>query len=202
MGAWVVLTSYGQKKMDDYLLAFSDTLSGAERWGFKTPKGQVIIQPKYEYVLTDTMVTIAFVFTHSKWVAINRQDSIILALYLFDNGPDYVREGLFRYVENGKVGFANLRGQKVIKARFDFVSTFSSGLAAFNAGGQSKKIDEEHTSWRGGLWGFINKKGQVVIEPAFTQVYDFKGKYCEAWTRNNKHVLIDKKGNPVKQLSK
>ncbi len=197
-----VLTSFGQKKTDNYLLAFTDSSSGKELWGFKTTTGQVIIKPKYEVIGTDTMFSIAFVTLNFNWVAINRQDSILLSPYIFDNGPDYIQEGLFRYVENNKIGFANKQGQKVIKATFDFVATFNSGLAAFNVGGQMKEIDEEHYLWSGGLWGFINKKGQIVIEPKFTKVYDFRGKHCEAWTQDNKHILINKKGDTFKVLKK
>lgn len=197
-----VLTSFGQKKNDDFLLAFTDTTSGKELWGFKTTKGQVIIKPKYEVIGTDTMFNIAFVTLNFKWVAIDRRDSIILTPYIFDNGPDYVQEELFRYTENNKIGFANIQGQKVIKETFDFVSTFNSGLAAFNVGGQLKKIDEEHSSWSGGLWGFIDKKGKIVIEPKFTSVYDFRDEHCEAWTQDNKHILIDKKGDTFKVLTK
>ena len=199
-----VLTSFGQKITNDYLLSFVDSSSGKEKelWGFKTKSGKVIIRPKYEVIGTDTMFKIAFVTLNYTWVAINRQDKIILTPYIFDNGPDYVQEGLFRYVENNKIGFANLQGQKVIKASFDFVSPFNSGLAAFNIGGQSKKVDDEHSSWQGGLWGFIDKKGKIVIKPKFKKVYDFRGKHCDAWTQDGRHILIDKKGDIFKVLTK
>lgn len=35
----------------------------------------------------------------------------------FDNGIDYYEEGFRRYVENGKVGFVNKLGQKIILAQ-------------------------------------------------------------------------------------
>jgi hypothetical protein len=197
-----ILTSFGQKSSNDYLLAFLDSSSGKELWGFKTTSGHVIIKPKYEVIGTDTMFAIAFVTLNFKWFAIDRQDNIVLTPYIFDNGPDYVQEGLFRYVENNKIGFANMQGQKVIQAKFDFASIFNNGLAAFNIGGQLRKIDDEHSSWQGGLWGFIDRNGQTVIEPKFTNVYDFSGKYCEAWTQDNKHILIDKKGDTFKVLTK
>ena len=148
------------------------------------------------------MFKIAFVTFNFKWIAIDRGDNIILTPYIFDNGPDYLKEGLFRYVDNNKIGFANMQGQKVIQATFDFVETFNSGLAAFNIGGQYKKIDEEHSTWQGGLWGFINKNGQVVIEPKYTNVYDFRGKHCEVWTQDGKRILIDKKGKIFKVFKK
>lgn len=68
-------------------------------------------------------------------------------------------------------------------------------------GGKMEKWDSEHSTWNGGLWGFINKKGQVVIKPQFKNAYDFRGATCEVWTKNNKHILIDRKGNRVKTLA-
>ncbi len=198
----MALTSFGQKKQGSFLLPFSDSSSGNELWGFKTVSGKIVIKPKYESVGTDTLYNIAFVVLHDSWVAINKKDSVLLTPYIFDNGPDYLEDGLFRFVENNKIGFANAKGQKIIPARFDFASPFSEGLAAFSVGGKMEKSGEEHSIWNGGLWGFVNKKGQVVIKPSFANVYDFKGAICEVWTKSNKHILIDRKGNMVRILSK
>lgn len=197
----ILVTSFGQKPKTNYLLAFSDSSSGQELWGFKTTSGKIAIKPKYEIVGTDTLFDFAFVTVNYKWVAINKRDSIILTPYIFDNGPDYLEDGLFRFVENGKIGFANAKGQKVIPAQFDYASSFSERLAAFSVGGKMEKWDSEHSTWNGGLWGFINKKGQVVIKPQFKNAYDFRGATCEVWTKNNKHILIDRKGNRVKTLA-
>ena len=80
-----VLTSFAQKASPNYLLAFSDSSSGKELWGFKTTSGHIAIKPKYETLLSDTLFNIAFVTLKYKWIAINKQDSIILAPYIFDN---------------------------------------------------------------------------------------------------------------------
>src|ERR1035437_2341482 len=130
-----VLTSSGQKTKANYLVAFSDSSSGNELWGFKTTSGQISIKPKYEIIGTDTLFDIAFVTLNYKWIAINKKDSLVLSPYIFDNGPDYVQEGLFRFVENNKIGYSNLKGQQIIPAQFDFASPFSGGLAAFSIGG-------------------------------------------------------------------
>lgn len=200
---FILLNSFGQKAKTNYLVAFSDSTSGTELWGFKTPSGRIAINPKYEFVLgTDTLYNIAFVTLNYRWVVINRRDSIILIPYIFDNGPDYFEDGLFRFVENGKIGFANAIGQKIISAHLDFARPFSEGLSAFSVGGKSEKWDEEHSSWKGGLWGFINKKGKIVIKPQFVTAYDFKDATCEVWTKDNKHILIDRKGKTIKILTK
>jgi hypothetical protein len=196
----IQLTAFGQKSNSGFLLAFSDTSSGKELYGFRTIRGEIIIKPKYEFISTDTMYNIAFVISDNKWVAINRRDSIILTPYIYDNGPDYIEEGLFRFEENNKVGFANLKGLKVINATFDFAAPFKNGLAAFNVGGHKENTADEHSVWSGGLWGFINKKGNVIIGPKFINVDNFNNKYAEVWTQDNQHVLIDKKGQTFKVL--
>lgn len=199
---FVALTSFGQKMKPTYLLAFCDSSSGNEIWGFKTASGQIAIKPKYEMVLgTDTLYNIAFVTLNYNWVVINKQDSIILTPYIFDNGPDYIEEGFFRFVENNKIGFANSKGQKINPELYDFAFPFSDGFAAFSIGGKMEKWDEEHSTWNGGIWGFINKKGQVVIKPQFTNAYNFNKGHCEVWTKDNKHVLINKKGLIVNVLT-
>lgn len=198
------MTSFGQKANTNYLLAYRDSSSGQELLGFKTTLGQIKIKPKYRHVLgSDTLYDMAFVMTlDSKWIAINKNDSVILIPYFFDNGPDYLEDGLFRFVENNKIGFANSKGQKIIPAQFDFASPFSEGLAAFSVGGKMENWDEEHSTWNGGRWGFINKKGQIVIKPKYANAYNFDNGHCEVWTQDNKHILIDKKGRTAKVLSK
>ena len=196
----IVMSSFGQKVKTNYLLPFSDSSSGQELWGFKNAEGQITIKPKYEIVGADTLFNFAFVTLNYKWVAINKKDSIILTPYIFDNGPDYLEDGLFRFIENGKIGFANAKGQKIISAQFDFASPFSEGLAAFIVGAKMGKWDDEHSTWNGGLWGFVNKMGHVVIKPQFSNAYNFTGSTCEVWTKLDKHILIDKKGRTIKVL--
>lgn len=193
--------SFGQKEKKNYLLAYSDRSSGQELWGFKTTSGQIAIKPRYTYIFgTDTLYDMAMVVLNAEWVAINKRDSIVLKPYIFDNGPDYLQDGLFRFVENNKIGFANSKGQKIIPAQFDFASPFKEGLASFSIGGRMEKLNKEHSTWTGGLWGFINKKGQVVIRPRFAYAYQFAGATCEVLTKNNKRILIDKQGRTIRVL--
>jgi len=196
-----VISSFAQKGKQNYVLAFSDSSSGEELWGFKNKNGEVVIKPRYEAISTDTLVNFAFVTLHYEWIAINSKDIILLRPYIFDNGPDYFQEGLFRYVENGKIGFANTSCVKIIPAQFDFATPFSNGLASFNIGGKMEKWDAEHSVWKGGVWGFINKKGKVVIEPTFSKAYDFRKGNCEVWTKENEHILIDKKGRKIRSIA-
>lgn len=193
------INSFAQKQKVPFLLSYVDSSSGKYLYGYKDRTGKIVILAKYDWVDTHKMYTIATVVLHSKWFCINKKDSILFEPYIFDNGRDYLHEGLFRYLENGKIGFANLKGEKVISANFDFVSPFQNGLACFNIGGHNKQIDE-YSSWEGGLWGFIDKKGEIVINSVYEIVYPFKGGYAEVYRKDGKHLVINKKGETVKEL--
>ena len=48
----------------------------------------------------------------------------------YDNGPDYVREGLYRIVDDrGRMGYADESGRVVIAPRFAFALPFEDGKA-------------------------------------------------------------------------
>ncbi|MES2627567.1 MAG: WG repeat-containing protein [Bacteroidota bacterium] len=189
------------QKLPEYLLPYSDSSSGTELLGFRSPAGKNTIPARYTATTTDTMFRIAFVLNTDEWVVINRMDTVILTPFIYDNGPDYVQEGYFRFVENDKMGFADLRGDKIIKAEFEWVEPFRGGLAAFNTDGHFEESGE-HRIRKGGTWGFIDRRGRKVIPAKYTQVYEFRGKYCEAWTEDGEHVLLDKKGKVAQTLKK
>jgi hypothetical protein len=106
---------------------------------------------------------IASIATEKGWFAIDRKKNILLQIFIYDNGPDYISEGLFRFVENGKMGFANPKGKVVIPAAYDFVWPFENGKAQVCNGCEFKKVDE-HTALvpNVGTFFYINKKGKVI----------------------------------------
>lgn len=63
------------------------------------------------------------------WVYVDRDNRLILRPYIFDNGPDYVEEGLARFIENGKMGFHDQALNIIIPAKYDFVYPFEKGTA-------------------------------------------------------------------------
>ena len=50
--------------------------------------------------------------------------------YRFDNGDDYIQDGMYRIVDNrGRIGYADEKGKPVIKPRFAFGFPFKNGKA-------------------------------------------------------------------------
>lgn len=130
---------------------------------------------KYYPCFTDTLYSYAIVHkTGHGFVAIDREEKELFQVYSVDNGPDYISEGLFRIVENGKIGFANINGEIVIYPRFDIIFPFSHGLASFCEECISVPDEQipEYTKPEGGLWGFINKNGEVVIKPDYNRQWN------------------------------
>lgn len=195
----IFYVSVCQKTNCNYLRAYTDSSSEHELYGYKNFKGEIEISAKYDFVYTDRMYDFAIVSFNNKWIGINRKEQIILEPYIFDNGPDYAEEGLFRFVEYDKIGFANLKGEKVISANFDFASPFKCGMARINIGGHKEKSDNEHEIWVGGLWGYINKKGKIIIKPTFINAGDFENGMAEVETKKGNILLINKKGKYLKK---
>jgi hypothetical protein len=192
----IVATLSFAQKGNDYLLSYQDASSGHELTGFKTKGGKIRIKAKYSHSYTDTFYTLAIVLKDGEWIGIDRNGKILLKPFIYDNGPDYVVEGLFRFVEKNKMGFADPAGRKVIPAKFDMVTPFADGIAEYTLGGH-KEMEKggEHWTWTGGTEkGFINRSGQQ-----FKKVEELKDNTRDAWTSDNKHVLLNKEGKVIKR---
>lgn len=188
-------SSFAPKK-DDYLIAYADTINGEERFGYKDRKGRVTIPAKY-LVAGDTLYNMAIVLQASpdhEFVAINKNGEILFRPFIYDSGPDYVVEGVFRFVDNNKMGFANLKGERVIPATFDFVRPFKNGLAEYTLGGKNVRSGE-HWVWEGGYEnGFVNHSGQRFKEIG---PFNARDQSRAAWTDKNKQVKINIKGEII-----
>lgn len=189
--------TFGQKKSKDFLVSYGDTTTGEELIGYKDKFGKIKITAKYSHVYTDTFYSMAIVIKNWEWVAIDRNEKIILKPFIFDNGPDYIEEGVFRFVENNKIGFADINGRKVIKAIYDFATPFENGLSEYTLGGHKEYgKGGEHWWWTGGYEsGFVNHQGQKFIK-----VTELKNNKREAWTKDNKHFILNKQGQIIKQV--
>ncbi|MDO9027263.1 MAG: WG repeat-containing protein [Candidatus Roizmanbacteria bacterium] len=95
---------------------------------------------------------------------VNRSGKTVRVLP-FDNGCDYFQEGLSRTVKDGKLGYINKDLDVVIPPKYDFAFHFNSGVAVVCIGCYSVPIgkDDEHMEVAGGKWGYIDKKGNVVV---------------------------------------
>lgn len=83
-------------------------------------------------------------------------------VYKYDNGDDYVKEGLFRIIDdNGLFGFANEQGIVVIKPQFFFAFPFENGKAKVTLKGSFKKVGEYYEV-NSTNWFYIDKNSNIV----------------------------------------
>jgi len=86
--------------------------------------------------------------------------------FIYDNGPDAVVEGVYRIIdEEGMMGFANVKGQVVIKPQFAFVFPFKNGVAKATYYGKRKEVagsKGEYHYWDSPTWIYIDKNGNPV----------------------------------------
>lgn len=109
--------------------------------------------------------------------AIDKNNNRLFTVFNYDNGADYVNEGLFRIVDDNSdlIGFGNNEGKVVIQPQFFYVLPFSDSIAAFNEGGKSV-IDNsgEHSQIVGGKWGYIDNKGNILFPAIFDEAMSFR----------------------------
>lgn len=177
--------------------------SDDNRCGYKDSEGKTVIPlGKYAACFSDTFCTFAVVADPgaSGFVGIDRTEKIIFQVVSFDNGPDYMSEGLFRIESNGKIGFADSNGKIVIPPRFAFAAPFAEGMAPF-CNGCSEKTSGEHTELINGKWGYIDKTGKVVLKPIYDKALGFEDGRATV-IMDGANVQIDKAGRLFRYIDK
>ncbi|SHG55072.1 WG repeat-containing protein [Pedobacter caeni] len=77
----------------------------------------------------------------------SREGKFLYYPQLFDNGPDYYAEGLRRYVDGDKMGFADQYGNKVIAAQWSFVDPFNYGYSQAYTGKWKRNYEKGGEHW-------------------------------------------------------
>ncbi|MBA3243091.1 MAG: WG repeat-containing protein [Acidobacteria bacterium] len=116
---------------------------------------------------------------------------------------------------DGKWGHIDRTGRVAIQPVYDSASGFYDGQATVGTGDKywfidksGKKVGEcppQSCKFREGLapveikskWGYIDKTGRVVIEPKFSEAYDFSGGIAMVILPGGKMGYIDKTGKYV-----
>lgn len=168
------------------------------KWGYKDSQGKVVIGPRFVIAQDFSAEGIAPVVDEIGWAYIDTKGNVVIRPFVFDNGPDYFREGVARFTVDGKFGFFDKSGKIVIKPQFGFALPFSEGLAAICEGCKEEAAGE-HRLAKGGRWGFINKQGEISIPLSFEAAESFQDgrarvKFKGQWR------LINKGGRVVKDL--
>lgn len=121
---------------------------------------------KYNFCQTDTIRNIGFVYENGqngRIVCIDNKGKKLFYVFKYDNGPDYIREGLFRIMdENGLIGFADSLGNVAIKPQFKFATPFEDGKSQMATNGEEDS-DREFCFWKSDEWQLIDHKGNRIM---------------------------------------
>lgn len=132
----------------------------------------IVPYSKYRYCQSDTIKDIGFVYENSprdaRIVCINDAGKELFYVFKYDNGPDYIQEGLFRIMDgNGLIGFADTLGHMVIQPQYKCAYPFENGKAKVTLKGEEKPVPgskgEKHY-WDSDDWFYIDKRNRRLTE--------------------------------------
>ena len=154
------ISAMGQPKQN-VLHLISDSTKG--EYGYANAKGDIVIPlGKYNTCYTKRFDDFAIVWSNENGlIGIDRKENVLFHVFIFDMGPDYTSNGLFRIEVDGKIGYANLHGRIVIPPEFDCAYPFEHGKAKVGVGCKLEKYGE-HSAWTGGEWHVIDKRGKTI----------------------------------------
>ncbi len=155
-----------------------------EKYGFADKTGKIVIQPAYDYAVT---------FSEGKAiVSIGSVASIIdkTGKKLVENlGPG---SGLYRFHDglarcrslDGKYGFLDATGKRVIAPTLDFADDFENGRAIVS-------MDNRY--------GLIDRNGKYVVPNEYDFFYNLSDGYYQTKTTDGKAGVVDSLGNVILQ---
>ncbi len=145
--------------------------SGECEWGdsvtYITPIGDTVIPygravyVGYDHFLNYGIIAQLDSNGRSNLVGIDTKGEYIFDVYIFDNGPDYTVEGRFRIKKDGKIGFANEKGEIVIEPQFECAGYFEDGKAkvTYNC---TLVPEGEYHFMQSETWFYIDQDGIIV----------------------------------------
>jgi hypothetical protein len=191
------------------------------KWGMVGSLGEELLPCRYDGVsfLENTKNSIIRIFQKDeKYGLIDTLGQLTVNLKYDDIGS--FREGRLAVQHNGLWGFVDANGLEVIPCRFKAVRNFSEGLAAVKLGTKWGFIDKlgnveiDFQFFRVGNFnndlavakkdsepfGYIDRSGSWVIEPKFSDAFDFDRGVARVteWTNDFKRMgLINLRGEYI-----
>ena len=133
-----------------------------DKYGYVNTKGDTVVPlGKYPMCYTETFAQMAIVASDKKLIAINRNMETLFEVFIFDNGPDNISDGVFRIIKNKKIGYADADGHILIEPKFGCAYPFELGKAMVSDSCTTVS-DGEHKRWLSRKWYYVDKTGKKV----------------------------------------
>ena len=166
-------------------------------WGYKQ-NGKIIIEPQFGIVGEFTDCGIAAVGSKEGNFYIDKTGKKLdVPILIIDNFIDDFQEGYARFNENEKIGFINECGEITIDAKFESVTAFKNGMAIVRKGFEIIENGPYKTE-KGGKYGAIDIKGNIIIPYKFDFISNFSKKKTANARIDGKDILINVKGEIIK----
>ncbi|MDR3095074.1 MAG: WG repeat-containing protein [Bacteroidales bacterium] len=152
-------------------------------------KGEIVINPQFAQasIFREGLALVQLSGNEPKWGFIDEDGKYVInAQY---KSATIFREGLAWVVKPNEAPTAiDTKGEvKFTLQEAEFVCIFREGLAAFCIVGE----EGNHK------WGFVNKRGEIIINPQFSQVANFGDGLCAVRNDDRKWGYIDKEGKII-----
>ena len=151
--------------------------------GLLNKRGQIIIAPEYEEVMP-LLPNLYMVQKSAKWGVIDVKGSILVPVQCrrIQPAPDG-----FITVKEERYAFYDVKGQPLFQETWEYADQFSEGLAAVR---------------KNGKWGYINRKGEVVIPYQFEYAHRFRPQWRETSViKDGQFYDINHDGNIIRTMS-
>ncbi|MBR5835329.1 MAG: WG repeat-containing protein [Bacteroidales bacterium] len=203
------------KDIDYDVRQFSNSRSAFKqdgRWGFMDGNARIVVKPVYEDC-HDFVNGYAAVKEDGMWGYIDRSGTVVISPEYQEAG-DFNEDGLAIVRKGEKYGVINAEGAVLSGIMFDEIGSFSDGFALARSSdlqyllddkGDVHNIDKGYfmgnfsegmapvQNMRTGKWGFVNRKGYLVIDMKYDTVYSFSNNIALVKHRNE-YLYLSKEG--------
>lgn len=200
----------------DSLLIYEKTIGNKKLLGLVGTDNVIVTEPKYDYIRSIDDKDFFVVKKDKKYGFINKSGIEVIPL-VYDQVAFNITENLIAVKQNGKSGFINRNNETVIPFEYEEAYPFFDGIAFVKKENLYIGIDTKNrtkvnfgtettefpfysnnlsTFKKYNKYGYINKKGKVVIPAIYEYAYPFVNgmAYVEL---NGKSGFINKKGKEI-----
>lgn len=186
-------------------------------WGYINLKGEYIIEPQFRkcYSFSEDGYAIiyekkiGYYFINTKGEKLQTEISKFKLKEVFGFGAQGFKEGLVPVRINNFWGYMDINGKLAIEAKYSNATAFSEGFAIVKKANifyildkqgnetlvnvpdivKVKSFTEQHAVFKtlSGLYGFLNTKGEIVIDAQYVSVGYFKAGL--AWAKTNVQTI-------------